>query len=322
LADKSQENKIDILKNLFSLRTLLGFAVGAFIIYFFLRNFELAKALTTLSQIKLHYFLLATVIYYLSLPIRGWRWGLLMRPAGIEIETKPLTHYYFLSWFANSLLPARIGDIYRAYLLKKNKKVSISMSIGVLFSERIFDLVLVSSLVIISGSYYWGLLIGTSEGDFLIFGLMAVLLLFVFFIAAVGGLPYLIRFVPERFRDKIERFRKGLFRSPGKLPVVILATLAIWLSEALRLFLVLQAFGVDTGFFMALFVSQASLIVMAVPLSPAGLGIVELLMLKVMASSGLAPEMAGAITIADRIISYWSLLVFGAITYIFSPRVR
>jgi uncharacterized protein (TIRG00374 family) len=322
LTKEFQDKKIDIIKNLFSLRTLLGFAVGAFIIYFFLRNFELDKALTTLSRIKLHYFLLAGIVYYSSLPIRGWRWGLLMRPAGIEIETKPLAHYYFLSWFANSLLPARIGDIYRAYLLKKNKGISISMSIGVLFSERIFDLVLVSSLVIISGSYYWGVLIGTSEGDYLIFGLMAVLLLLVFFIAAVGGLPHLIGLIPERFRDKIERFRQGLFRSPRQLPVLILATLAIWLSEALRLFLVLQAFGVDTGFFMALFVSQASLILMAVPLSPAGLGIVELLMLKVMASSGLAPEMAGAITIADRIISYWSLLAFGAIAYILSPRVR
>ena len=53
-----------------------------------------------------------------------------------------------------------------------------------------------------------------------------------------------------------------------------------------------------------------------------GLGIVELLMLKVMATSGMAVETAGAITIADRIISYWSLLAFGGISYFFSTRVR
>ena len=322
MTETAQNKKIDIIRNLFSFRTLFGFGVGAFIIYFFLRNFELGEALDTFSKIKIHYFLLALIVYYASLPVRGWRWGQLMRPAGIEIGTKPLTHYYFLSWFANSLLPARIGDIYRAYLLKKNKEVSISMSIGVLFSERIFDLVLVASLVIISGSYYWGILIGTSAGDYLIFGLMAVMLLLVFFVAAIFGLPFLIGFVPEKFKDKIERFRSGLFRSSKHLPMIIISTLVIWLSEALRLYLVLQAFGVDTGFLMALFVSQAALILMAVPISPAGLGIVELLMLKVMASSGLAPELAGAITIADRIISYWSLLAFGAIAYIFSPRIR
>lgn len=99
-------------------------------------------------------------------------------------------------------------------------------------------------------------------------------------------------------------------------------TLLIWLSEALRLYLVFLAFNINAGFLMAVFISQASLILMSIPLSPAGLGLVEILMLKILSASGLSLATAGAITLTDRIISYWSLVASGSIAYLFSPRVR
>jgi uncharacterized protein (TIRG00374 family) len=316
------KSKTSFRRNFFSLKTLLGFVASGLIFFYFLRNFELDKAIGALSEIKIHYFIFAFIVYYLSLPVRGWRWGLLMDKSENRIETKALTHYYFLSWFVNSLLPARIGDIYRAYLLKKNKDVSISYSFGVLFSERIFDLVLISILVIISGVYFGSAVTGTKEGDYLILGFMAVMLLIAFFIAAIAGLPYLTKVLPSKWADRLDRFRTGLFRTPGKIPSVVAATLIVWLSEGLRLYFVLLAFGIEGGLMMAIFISQASLIVMAIPLSPAGLGIVEILILKVLAFSGLDINLAGAIAISDRIISYWSLLVLGGISYLFSTRVR
>ncbi len=313
---------IGLRQNLFRLRTLVGFAVAAAVIYLFLKNFDPKAALSSISLAKWHFFLLAFAVYYLSLPLRGGRWGIFLKPAGHTIDYRSLTHYYFLSWFANALLPARIGDLYRAYLLKKNKDVSISLSLGVLFSERMFDLVITAALVAFSGIYFWSILQGSSEGDYLIFGFMAVLLVSVFFIALIGGLPHLLRFAPERWRSRLERFHSGLFRSPSLLPIIVLMTLLIWLSEALRLYFVFLAFGVNAGFLMALFISQASLILMAVPISPAGLGLVEILMLKILASTGISSDMAGALTIMDRIISYWSLLALGGIGYLLSARQR
>lgn len=313
---------VGLRQNLFRLRTLVGFAVAAAVIYLFLKNFDLNTALSSISHAKWHYFLMAFIVYYLSLPLRGVRWGIFLKPAGQPVNYRPLTHYYFLSWFANALLPARIGDLYRAYLLKKNKGVSISLSLGVLFSERVFDLVITAALVAFSGIYFWSKLQGSSERDYLIFGFMAVLLVAVFFIALIGGLPHLLRFTPERWKPRLERFHSGLFRSPSLLPIIVVMTLLIWLSEALRLYFVFLAFGVNAGFLMALFISQASLILMAIPLSPAGLGLVEILMLKILASTGISTDMAGALTIMDRLISYWSLLALGGIGYLFSARQR
>ena len=55
----------------------------------------------------------------------------------------------------------------------------------------------------------------------------------------------------------------------------------------------------NAGFVLALLVSQASLIIMSLPLSPAGLGFVELLMLKALSLAGLSSDLAGALTISD-----------------------
>lgn len=187
---------------------------------------------------------------------------------------------------------------------------------GVLFSERVFDLVIIAALTAVSGAYFISYLRDSAESDYLVFGLMAVMLIVVFFLAAVFGIPSLINLVPERWRPRLTLFSSGLFKSPTLLPIIILMTLLIWLSEALRLFFVFKAFGLEIGFPAAVFISQAALIIMAVPLSPAGLGLVEILMLKILTTSGVITDLAGAVTLVDRIISYWSLLVLGAITYL------
>ena len=314
--------KIGIKENLFKLRTLTGFAVAAVIIYLFLRGFDLKGAMVAISNANLLFVILSITVFYISLPLRAARWQILLKPAGQQVAIGPLSHYYFLSWFANSILPARIGDVYRAYLLKKNKEVPVSLSLGVIFSERVFDLAITAILVVLSGSYFWSMLKNTHEGNYLSWGLAITVGIVIFFILVALSLPLVIRILPEKFKGLAKTFQTGVFKWPALMPIVILMTVAIWLSEALRLYLVFLALGIKAGFLMAVFISQASLILMAIPLSPAGLGLVEFLMLKILASTGITSSMAGAATVADRLISYWILVAAGSIVYLLSPRTR
>ena len=316
MKETNEGKAVGIKDSLISWRTLIGFSVSAVVLYLFFRNFDLAGAVSAASRAEWKYLSLAFIVHYISLPLRGWRWGNLLRPAGHAVANISLSKYYFLSWFANALLPARMGDLYRAYILKKNKDISISLSLGVLFSERVFDLVAIASLTAFSGIYYWSVLKGSPESNYLIFGFMAVMMILAFFMAAALGMPSLIKFAPEKWRGKLASFSAGLFKSPSLLPVIILLTFLIWISEAFRLYFVFLAFGIDAGFLSALFISQAALIIMAIPLSPAGLGLVEILMLKILTSMGILAHLAGAVTLVDRVISYWSLLILGALTYL------
>ncbi len=315
MKDTIEEKSVRLKDSLFSLRTLIGFLVAAAIFYIFFRNFDISAAVEAASRANWLYILPAFLIYYASLPIRGGRWGLLLKSAGHPVDNRALSRYYFLSWFANALLPARIGDLYRAYLLKKNRDISVSLSLGVLFSERVFDLLIIASLTAFSGIYFRSYLKGSTESDNLIFSFMAVMLVVAIFVAAALAIPSLVNIAPVSWRPKLALFSSGLFKSPTLFPIIAISTTLIWLSEALRLFFVFKAFGLETGFLAALFISQAALIIMVLPVSPAGLGLVEILMLKILVSTGLGSDLAGAVTLVDRIISYWSLLILGAITY-------
>ena len=325
-ANQVQKNRdpgsIDLKRKFFSLRTLIGFAIAAAIIYVFLRNFDIGSAVAALARANILFIFLAFAIYYLSLPLRGGRWRTLLAPAGHKIASRPLTHYYFLAWFVNALLPARIGDVYRGYLLKKNKGVPLSLSLGTIFSERVFDLVITAILMVLSGTYFWAILKGGQEVNYLAWSLICIAAIILIFALTIYLLPILTARLPEKWRIKFKLFHSGLFKTPSLLPSVIIMTLLIWLSEALRLYFVFQAFGIKSGILVAIFISQASLILMSIPMSPAGLGLVELLMLKILTAINLTPSLAGAITIADRLISYWSLLLVGGVVYLMSSRTR
>ena len=54
----------------------------------------------------------------------------------------------FLAWFANCIVPAKLGDVYRAYLLKLNAGVSFSTTIGTILAERIIDVVVLFVLML------------------------------------------------------------------------------------------------------------------------------------------------------------------------------
>lgn len=322
MSESISGRKIGLKANILSIRFIISLIFAAVVIYIFLGFFSFRDALAAISRASWPLLLLALIVFYASLPLRGARWGILLKPSDTNVSVSSLTHYYFLAWFANAILPARIGDIYRAFLLKKNENVSIPLSLGVLFSERVFDLAVTAALVVLSGSYFWAVLKNSDEGRYLLWGILATIFLIIIFALGILLLPHLIRLAPISWKEPLQHFQSGIFKTPALLPLSITMTLVIWLSEALRLYIVFLALGVKSGFLAAVFISQASLILMSIPLSPAGLGLVELLMLRLLASSDISLAIAGAVTIADRLISYWSLVIFGTIAYILSPRTR
>ena len=73
----------------------------------------------------------------------------------------------------------------------------------------------------------------------------------------------------------------------------------------------------------AFFVALIGSLLTAVPLSPAGLGIVEVGVVGVLtAAYGVPPPEATAIALLDRVISVLSIIVFGSVAYSLSPKPR
>ena len=118
--------QMSIVRRLREPKTILSIAVPLAIIVIagFLNRQYLSDIPNDISKANPWLILLAFVIYYIGFPLRGWRWTKLLRGAGYKVKVKDGTEILFLSWLVNCIVPAKLGDLYRAYLLKLNSPVS------------------------------------------------------------------------------------------------------------------------------------------------------------------------------------------------------
>ncbi len=61
-----------------------------------------------------------------------------------------LTEILYLSWFANCVVPAKLGDFYRAYLARNCLRVSMSKNYGTILAERMLDLLVLFPLLMLA----------------------------------------------------------------------------------------------------------------------------------------------------------------------------
>ncbi len=272
----------------------------------------------------------AFAVFYAGFPLRGLRWSILVRRSGFPLGIRDASEIIFLSWLVNCLVPAKLGDIYRAYLLKINSPVSLSRTFGTVFIERILDLFAIVVLGLAAGfvSFRSGL---PTEVQF-------VFALGVGFVIVLGiGLLTMRNFgrrvlnrlpVPGKVLELYDRFEEGVFASMGlrALPRLVVITGFIWATEAIRLYLVVQALGlpgVHLGISGAFFVALVASLLTAVPLTPAGIGFVEGGVVGILTIIyGVPQTEALAITLVDRAISVLSIIVFGSILYAVSSKRR
>ena len=313
-------------------RTILSIIVPLAIIGFFLylNRERLAAVPELILQANPALVLLAAVVFYLGFPLRGYRWKRLLQETGFIIGLRDSVEILYISWFVNCVVPAKLGDVYRAYLLKMNSDASLSRTFGTVFIERILDIFAIAILGLAAG--FWSFRDGMPPAINLVFivGIVVVV------VAAIGlftmrnfGRRILTKLpLPPRILELYERFEEGVFGAIGlkHLPVLAIVTGLIWLTEGLRLYIVVQAFGfpdVEIGLSGAVFVALIGSLLTAIPLSPAGLGFAQAGVIGVLTVAyGIPLAEATAITILDWVISVLSIIVFGAVTYVVSPMPR
>jgi len=324
--------QMSIARRLRQPRTLISIAVPVAVIAVFvaINGNQLATVPGLVLAANPLLVLLAFAVFYTGFPLRGRRWSLLLQGTGVRVGTKDATEIIFLSWLVNCVVPAKLGDVYRAYLLKINSTASLSRTFGTVFIERVLDLFAIALLGLAAG--YWSFRSGLPAAIQVVFGIgvvvVAALAVGLFTMRNFGRRIIVALPLPHQVRDLYERFEEGVFGALAarQLPALGLLTGLIWMTEALRLFLVVQALGfadVSLGLSGAVFVALIGSLLTAVPLSPAGLGIVEAGVVGVLTVAyGVPLPEATAIALLDRVISVFSIIVFGSIAYAISPKPR
>lgn len=328
------EDRAWLSHKLLNVRTLISFVLAIGIIAFLFTRLDINVAETWKTMLTADPLFFATgfLVYYSAFWLRAARWKMLLGNVSGRQETKNMpgingiVEIIYLSWFVNCIVPAKLGDAYRSYLLKRNAGVSFSSTIGTILAERVIDLLVLFGLLTMSFTLVGQGRLSTSKD----FNLGLVMLLGTAMVAAllVGlvGLRFfghlILRFVPTRYKPKFTQFQNGILRSFKRrsIPILLGYTIVIWLLEGGRLFFVTRSLDASTVTLSAvIFIALLSSLLTTLPLTPGGMGVVEG---AVTLALGLFVDHQLAISIAllDRLINYWSLIAGGLVLYLISRR--
>ena len=332
-ADRVNADALSLGRRLRQPKTILSLVLPIVLLILFLRalpGFKLDELPGFVLRANPLLLLAAFVVFYLGFPLRGLRWALLIRGTGYPLKVRDATEIIFISWLVNCLVPAKLGDLYRAYLLKINSTVSLSRTFGTVFIERVLDLFAIVVLGLASG--YWSFRGRLPDQVQIVFAIgvvfVVVLAIGLLSMRNFGRRVILALPLPHRVLELYDRFEEGVFSAVGlsALPRLIVITVFIWATEAMRLFLVVEALGfqdIHLGISGAFFVALTGSLLTAVPLTPAGIGVVETGVIAVLTLVyQVGQTEALAITLVDRAISVLSIIILGSIAYSVSPKRR
>ncbi|WP_069804696.1 lysylphosphatidylglycerol synthase transmembrane domain-containing protein [Thermogemmatispora onikobensis] len=322
--------QLSLGKRLLNWRTIVPLVVVLLALLIFLRQEKISLQQTWLAIQAANplFFALAFVIYYLSFPLRAWRWRVLLQNASqgakIDMRLPPfwkLVEIVYISWFANALVPAKLGDLYRAYLLRQESGFSATRTFGTVLAERLLDLVVLLCLCIPA------VMISLHERMpwQVRFGLIVTLVAVLVGIAALGLLRWLHepigKRIPRHLRGYYEHLQGGILGSFRHLPTLGLLTLAIWSCEALRFFFVVLALQLLQGPLLhllaaAILIALVEALLTVIPFTGGGVGLVEGGMIAMIALfRPHATSLALAAIVLDRTISLLSILVLGFLIF-------
>ena len=324
------EQEVSLARRLFNLRTIGSIIFGLVLVFLLFRvilNVDFGRTFELMRRANLGLLLAGLFVYYLTFPLRSLRWTLILRRVGTQVPYRAAMEILFLSWFVNSIVPAKLGDLYRAYLLRGNYGASISRTVGTIFIERVTDIIVIFALALAAG--FWSFRgRNRPEVDALFLaGFVFAVILVVLVVALRYQGRRLTRWLPERAQELYERFHEG---STGALvPSVLLPvgaiTVMVWLLEGARVFFVIQALNLPDlhlGITSSIFVALAASLLTAIPLTPAGIGFVQAGIVGALSLYGVTAEAGTAVALTDFVLATLSVIVFGGVLYALSPMIR
>ena len=322
--------QISLSKRLLNWRTLVPLVIVlGFLIYTASKlNINPGATWAAMRNANLALFLAAFIVYYLSFLIRTVRWRLLLENVGYSRKGEtPLPRFgslleiLFTSWFANAVVPAKLGDVYRAYLLRQEAGVSATRTFGTVLAERLLDL---SVLLVL---FLAAVLVSLHEHlpSVLRAGLYVALAIVVLGVLALICLrlfnTQIRRFVPPRFQGYYDQLQVGTLGSFKRLHLLLPLTVIIWFCETGRFFFIALSLNLLPGSLLhigavSMLLALGEALLSAVPFTSGGIGPVESGMFIMLALFTSARNLAAASILLDRTISLFSVLLIGLIVFL------
>lgn len=269
-------------------RTVLAVLLGAGLMAFVLRGADPGRVGVALTNARGDLIALGLLAVVAADVARAQRWRCLLEPLG-RVGLVSALRATVIGLTANAILPGRVGEVLRPYVLARRERLSVPAAIGTVALERLFDIAANLAIFGISavvfeprGAGEGGLLpalqAAAAAAAGLVLGALGLAYAAAARPAAAGRLVARVTSVlPAGLSRRLARLSHGFsegfeaLRRRGPLAGALVWTLVLWLLIAAGLWCVAAAFGVDMPPAGAGLMLLPLMLGVAVP-TPAGVG--------------------------------------------------
>ena len=240
---------------------LIHFGVGIFIagvlLYLAIHKIDPKLFWINLKSVDLRYFIPMLIIVFIFFWLKVIRWTWLLRPIrGLSI--RDVLPAFMIGSMGNNVLPARLGELPRIYILAKQFQLSKASILSTIILERVLDFMSIIGLFALTVQFI------PLAKEFKLFQISVYLIallciiVFILFILYAWQTDYALQvtqkvlfIAPSKFREKALEITgllvHGLssLRSPRLLVAIICVTVTHWLINAIGLYFAIISFPLE-----------------------------------------------------------------------------
>ena len=297
-------------------RIAIGIAITVVTLYVVYRDADPQQMLDAIGEFNLAMLLPFGLFYAVQLWAKTERWAQLLDRGTVKLRI--LFSSMMVGYTVNTLLPARLGEVARIYLLHKRAGIPAGRTLSTIILERLLD---VAAVVIILG-------IALLSVDLPNWIRTSILLGTVLLIVGLAGLlviAYLPRSLFGSFAERapvlqriplkstieagftllveVARTRRGLWALGWSLPA--------WACVVAGTHVILLGFGFDVPIWASMVLVGATTLGMILPSSPGYVGVFHLLAAESLVLFGVAETPAETAALLLHVVSFAPVTLLG-----------
>lgn len=256
---------------------LLPLVISAFFLWLVFRRVEWTSLQQAFNEISYPLLPGVILVYLAGFVPRAQKWRLILH----KLKAVPLgacLGYSFVGCAGNAVLPARLGELVRAYICSRREEVAATSVLSTIVLERVLE---VLSLMLLFGFTVWA----TGQGALKFWALIGlavicgiVILIFImqqrgdWLLKLAGLIPW--KGPRKSIANLAELFLEGLavVRDPKKLLMILILGLSVYCIEGGAYWLLAKAMSLQVSYLQSLFVLCFIFVGMLIPATVGNIG--------------------------------------------------
>lgn len=305
------------------IQIIIGIIISILCLYLSFRGIDIEKSIEIVKNVKIPYLIISLILSVIIIVFRALRWECFI-PLKEPIKKRTIVASVYIGYMASNILPAKLGEVVRAYVLGAKEGVSKSAVFASVVTERLFDVI--TGVVILSFSLKFipNLPETVSYAAFLLFVISILGIIILVFLSFNKNFAHKVfnkvfGIFPQKISVKLIEFSCNFIDGIGiksdikHIFLIFLYTALYLIGQIFTIGFLLTAFDIEASPMIALFIFAAGGFGFAVPSAPSGIGPFEWAIIFGLSLIGVDKSIAAPYALVYHIMGIVPITIIGFI---------